>query len=275
MMPKLQNKVAIVTGGTGGLGKASVELFLQAGASVVIADIEEAKGRALAQQLGNKTLFHKTDVSKAEEIRGLIDRTIKRFGRLDIMFNNAAISGAMHTSLLDEDFSDFSSIMQVNLLGVMVGTQLAAKHMAKHGGGSIINTSAISGIEAGFGLPCYRAAKVALNHFSKAAAIEFGAYGIRVNCIAPGNITTEMNSFKSPDMNETQQARWDTLREQVRMAPQPLKRNGTAYDVAQAAVFLASEDSAQITGIVLPVDGGITIGEVNNPITESAPFIFI
>lgn len=270
-MPALSNKVAIVTGGTGGLGSAMAKLFVEQGARVVIADLDESKGRELQRVLGTCSRFRPTDVCDPVQLQAAIDCAIGEFGRLDIMVNNAAIKSAMHTSLLGEDFSDFESVMRVNLLGVMLGTQLAAKCMATCGGGSIINISAISGISAGFGLPCYRTAKAAVCHFSKSAAIDFGAFGIRVNCIAPGNIPTDMNAFADPDMNSQQARRWEQARTAVRMAPQPLKREGTARDVAEAAAFLGSDQAAQITGIVLPVDGGITIGTVNNPIKAHSP----
>ena len=262
---RLKDKVAIVTGGASGIGRATVELFVAEGAQVVIADTNIQKGGALAQQLGERALFLRADVSEAENVQLLVDTASLHFGGLDIMFNNAAIPGAMHTSLLDEDFSDFDRVMRVNLLGVMLGTQIAGRYMAEHGGGVIINTGAISGDEAGFGLPCYRAAKAAVNHFTRSAAIDLGAYNIRVNCISPGNILTDMNAFTLPGMDAEKQRRWDNARQRIRMAPQPLKREGRAADVAAAALFLASDDSAQITGIVLPVDGGITIGDVNSP----------
>lgn len=265
-MSTLSNKVAIITGGVGGLGRAMVELFVDRGARVLIADLDEQRGSALQAAMGDAAIFHATDVSDAKHLQAAINRAVKEFGGLDIMVNNAAIKSAMHTRLLDEDFADFQGVMQVNLLGVMLGTQLAAKHMVSKGSGSIINISAISGISAGFGLPCYRAAKAAVCHFSKSAAIDLGASGVRVNCIAPGNIPTEMNAFVDPDMNEQQLRRWDEIRTGVRMAPQPLKREGSPRDIAEAAAFLGSDQAAQISGIVLPVDGGITIGALGNPL---------
>lgn len=263
---RLKDKVAIVTGGASGIGRATVELFVMEGAKVVIADTHLEKGGMLARQLGERALFVRADVSLPDNVQLLVDAAIHHFGGLDILFNNAAVPSAMHTSLLEEDFSDFDRVMRVNLLGVMLGTQIAGRYMAQHGGGAIINTGAISGDEAGFGLPCYRAAKAAVNHFTRSAAIELGPRGIRVNCISPGNIRTEMNAFTSPGADADKQRRWDEVRQQIRMAPQPLKREGCAADVAAAALFLASDDAAQITGIVLPVDGGITIGEVDSPL---------
>lgn len=265
-MSRLKDKVAIITGGTGGLGRAAVELFIAEGAKLVVADLDSDKGKALQDELGEALIFQHADISRAEDVENLVENAVKQFGGLHVMVNNAAVPGAMHTNLFDEDFSDFDRVMRVNLLGVMLGTQVAARHMAQHGGGSIINTSSISGVQAGYGLPCYRTAKAAVNHFSKSAAIEFGSYGIRVNCIAPGNIATSMNAFSSPDMNADQQRHWDTIRNRIRMAPQPLKRQGSAIDIAEAMLFLASDQSSHITGVVLPVDGGITIGQLSSPL---------
>jgi len=259
-MAKLSGKVAIVTGGTGGLGLATVAAFVAEGAKVVIADIVTETGTGLAQQFGDSVIFQATDVSQVDDVRQLISVAVEHFGGLHIMFNNAAISSAFHADLFSEDFADFNRVMNVNLLGVMLGTQLAAKHMAGHGGGSIVNTSATSGIDAGYGVPIYRAAKAAVQHFSKSAAIEFGQFNVRVNCIAPGNIATEMNSFAAAEQTGEQAKVWARTLADIRMAPQPLKRRGTAEDIAQAAVFLGSDLSAQVTGVVLPVDGGVTCG---------------
>lgn len=262
-MSRLKGKVAVVTGGTGGLGRATVALFVAEGAQVVVADIDADKGKDAEKEFGHAVVFQATDVSRADDIEAMVYRAQNEFGALHIMVNNAAVPSAMHTNLFEEDFSDFDRVMRVNLLGVMLGTQIAARHMAQGTGGSIINISAISGIQAGFGLPCYRTAKAAVNHFSKSAAIDFARYGVRVNCVAPGNIATNMNAFALPGASSRQQQRWDTMRQKIRMAPQPLKREGTAVDVAEAICFLASDHSAHINGAVLPVDGGITIGQSN------------
>jgi len=238
-----------------------VELFAAEGARVVIADVDAAKGCALAAELGGNTAFQRADVANADEVKALVDRAVDEFGGLHVMVNNAAVASAMHPRMLEEDFSDFERVMHVNLLGVMLGTQLAARHMARHGGGSIINTSAISGVVAGYGLPCYRVAKAGVIHFSKSAAIDFGEYAVRVNCLAPGNISTDMNSFAATDSGDRRGQEWAKTLEGIRMAAQPLKRKGTPADVAEAALFLASDQSEHITGAVLPVDGGITAGE--------------
>ena len=160
--------------------------------------------------------------------------------------------------------------MHVNVLGVMLGTQLAARHMAKNGGGSIVNTSSIGGLKSGHGLPIYRAAKAGIVHFSKSAAIELGEYLIRVNCICPGNIPTEMGTFAAPapGMTQAETERMQAAIGAVRMNHQPLKRQGKPRDIGQAALFLASDRSLQITGQVLAVDGGASAGEARSQIQE-------
>ena len=241
---QLTGKVAIVTGGATGLGRATVERFVEEGAQVVIADVDAARGEQLAEQLGAAAVFKRTDVADADEVQDLVDVAVARFGGLHVVFNNAGIAEPIG-GFLEADLKDFQRMMAVNLFGVMVCSQRAARHMATHGGGSIINNSSIGGISAGAGVMTYRAAKAAVTHFSKCIAIELAPCGIRVNCIAPGHIATEMTPY---DM------------EAVVRLTQPLQRQGSPRDVANAALYLASEQSAQITGIVLPVDGGTTAG---------------
>ena len=244
-MGELSGKVAIVTGGANGIGRATVELFVREGADVVIADLDAVRGPELAARLGGAAAFQRTDVSSADEIQALVDFAVERFGGLHVLFNNAGIPSSFRR-FLDDDLTDFSPVMAVNLFGVMAGSQRAARHMAKNGGGAIVNITSIGGINAGSGLTAYRAAKAAVIHFSKSIAVDLAEYGIRVNCIAPAHIPTAIN------------ASLDHM--QIVRAMQPLQRLGQPSDVANAVLFLASERAAQITGIVLPVDGGTTAG---------------
>src|ERR1700730_257574 len=264
MAAELSGKVAIVTGGASGLGRSTVELFLKEGASVVIADVDTARGEDLARTLGPAALFKRTDVANADEVQALVDFAVDRFGGLHVMFNNAGISGTTYDRFLDDPLTDFQRMMGVNLLAVMLGTQRAARHMAGSGGGAIINNSSIAAIKAGFGVMVYRAAKAAVVHFTKCVAIDLAEYGVRVNCIAPGHIRTEMTAYSTPGMTPDVIERAKKAAASVTDSSRPLKRQGTPEDVAQAALYLASERAAQITGVVLPVDGGATAGDSVN-----------
>ena len=244
MTEELAGKVAIVTGGAGGIGRATAKGLVAAGAKVVIADIDVATGREVAEELGDGASFHETDVSDVDQVQAVVDHAVEHFGGLHIMFNNAGIGSPLKGFLAD-DLEDFSSILGVNLFGVIAGTQRAARHMKAQGGGVIINNASIAAISAGVGMISYRASKAAVVHATKCMAIDLAPHGIRVNCLAPAHIQTGITTYD--------------------MAPvlkymQPLPRHAQPEDVADAVVFLASDRAAQITGIVLPIDGGTTAG---------------
>jgi NAD(P)-dependent dehydrogenase (short-subunit alcohol dehydrogenase family) len=245
MGDELGGKVAIVTGGASGIGRGIVERFVDDGAEVVIADVDTERGEALASDLGAAAAFKKTDVGEPDQVQATIDFAVERFGGLHVMCNNAGVGGRRRR-FLDDELGDFDALMRVNVFGVMVGCQRAARHMAKHGGGSIVNTTSIGGINAGAGLMTYRAGKAAVVHLTRCIAIDVAEHGVRVNCVAPAHIPTDINS--SYDQGAI-----------VRLM-QPLQRVGSPADVANAVAYLASDRSAQVTGIVLPVDGGTTAG---------------
>ena len=253
MGQELAGKVAIVTGGAGGLGRATVELFVEEGARVVIADVDTEGGKALATELGPAVAFQRTDVVDADEIQRAVDFAVGELGGLHIMVNNAGIGGS-HKRFLDDDFEDFERTMAVNIFGVLVGSQRAARHMVEHGGGVITNITSIGGINAGPGVMAYRASKAAVIHLSRSIAIDLARRGIRVNCIAPAHIPTAMN------------ATFD--QEAIVQAMQPLPRLGSPRDVAEAVLYLSSDLAAQVTGIVLPIDGGTTAGPPPRPTKE-------
>ena len=259
MTGSLSGKVAIVTGGASGLGRGIVEKFVAEGGDVVIADINDSDGQELAAQCGPKAWFHHADVADAADVDALVDAAVDRCGRLDIMVNNAGISSKMHKSFLRDDLADFHRVMSVNVLGVMLGTRAAARHMAAHDGGAIINVASIGGLQAGGGVMTYRASKAAVIHFTKSVAAELAPLGIRVNCLAPGGIPTPILASSvsglSPDAIDTFVER---TRAKMR-SDRPLPREGTPEDVAEAALYFAT--SATTTGTVLTVDGGTSAGE--------------
>ncbi len=262
MVNDLAGKVAVVTGGASGIGRGTVEKFVAEGARVVIADVDADGGEALATSLGPDALFQRTDVSDPEQVGALVAAAVEKFGGLHIMVNNAGVSGTMHRRFLEDDLADFHRIMAVNVLGVMAGTRDAARHMAAHGGGSIINMTSIGGIQAGGGVMTYRASKAAVIQFTKSAAIELAYYEIRVNAIAPGNIPTPLLKTSAVDMDPAELERYEVgIRETMR-ADRPLKREGTPDDIAEAALYFASDRSCYVTGTVLPVDGGTVAGKV-------------
>jgi NAD(P)-dependent dehydrogenase (short-subunit alcohol dehydrogenase family) len=244
MTAELDGRVAVVTGGASGLGRATVELFVAEGALVVIADVDTDQGTALAKELGDSAVFAPTDVSDADQVQAMVDLAVTRFGGLDILFNNAGIGSPM-TGFLQDDLSGFTREMNVNVFGVMVGTQRAARYMKDHGGGSVINNSSLAGLVAGPGLVTYRTAKAAVIHFTKVAAVDLGPFGIRVNCVAPAHIETNITTY---DVNP------------IIKYTQPLPRQGTPDDVAQAVLYLASDRAAQVSGAILPVDGATAAG---------------
>jgi NAD(P)-dependent dehydrogenase (short-subunit alcohol dehydrogenase family) len=271
MSEELAGKVAIITGGAKGLGEGTVDLFVKEGAKVVIADVDEKRAEGVVKRLGNAAVrFKKTDVSKREDVQAVVDYAVAEFGGLHCIFNNAGISCESYGPLLDDNFSKFDAVMRIDVLGVMLGTQIAGRHMAKHGGGSVINTGSIAGTHPGHGLMTYRAAKAGVVNFTKSAAIELGEHLIRVNCICPGNIPTEMASFSHPPPGKTLEdvKNMEAEIRAVRMGRQPLKRQGWAIDIAQTAMFLASDRSAQMTGQIIAVDGGASAGEARSQIGD-------
>ena len=265
MTDELAGKVAIVTGGASGIGRGIAERFAAEGAGVVIADVRDDLGTELADELnaqGYTTVFRRTDVGDQAQVSELVRSAVSAFGGLHVMVNNAGISSPLRKGLFAEDFEEFDRVMRVNLLGVMAGTREAARHMADNGGGSIINLGSIGGIQAGGGVPVYRASKAAIIHFTKGAAIELAHYEVRVNCLAPGNIPTPILATSATDEDRDRLERFEArIRQQMRN-DRPLKREGTAEDVAEAALYLATARSRYVTGTVLPVDGGTVAGKV-------------
>ncbi len=245
--PLLEGKVAVVTGGVSGIGRGTVERFVEEGAKVVIADVDDERGPKIAEKLGPSVAFKRTDVASMEDVEAAVAFAVERFGGLHVMFNNAGI-GSELKNFIDIDLGQFDRVMRVNLFGVLAGSQCAARQMTEHGG-SIINNSSIAGIGTGGGVMIYRAAKAAVAHATKAMAVDLAQFNIRVNCIAPGHIPTEITNY---DMKKV-----------IEMT-QPLQRQGSVLDVANAVLYFASELSAQVTGAILPIDGGTVAGPPPN-----------
>ena len=264
-MTELAGKVAIVTGGASGIGRGIAQRFAAEGAHLVVADVRDDLGESFVDELnstGANAVYRHTDVGEQAQVGELVDAAVSTFGGLHVMVNNAGISSPLRKGLFHEDFEEFDRVMRVNLLGLMAGTRDAARHMADNGGGSIVNLGSIGGIQAGGGVSTYRASEAAIIHFTKCAAIELAHYEVRVNCIAPGNIPTPILASSATDEDRERLERFEArIRQQMR-DDRPLKREGTADDVAEAALYLATDRSRYVTGTVLPVDGGTVAGKV-------------
>ena len=261
MAGELESKVAVVTGGASGIGAGTVRLFVEEGAKVVIADINDDLGNDLAGELGSSVKFVHTDVSNPDQVEALVDATVEAFGGLDIMFNNAGISGdTQHKDFLDEDYAEFDRVMKIDLLGVMYGCRFAGRCMSKKRSGSIINTASTAGYFPGYGALLYRAAKAGVLNFTENAARSLGQHNIRVNAISPGPIATPMMGLGIDlPADELEQLGKDIMSTMV--DPQALNRLGQPIDIANAAVFLGSDRSQHITGLNVCVTGGATLGD--------------
>jgi NAD(P)-dependent dehydrogenase (short-subunit alcohol dehydrogenase family) len=263
---ELAGKVAICTGGAQGIGLGTAERFLEEGAKVVIADVRQDQGEEVAARLGDNVAFKATDVSDEAQVQALVDFAVETFGGLDIMFNNAGISGKRFSRLFEDDFADFHQVMDINLLGVMLGTKLAARHMAEHGGGSVINVTSIAGLQPSTSLLAYHLSKIGVIQFSQGAALDLGEYGVRVNIIAPGNIETPiLGETMGQGMTDADKAAMLAKTREFLIGRQAIKRQGKPADIAAAATFFASDQSSYITGTLMPVDGGMVIGTPPSP----------
>ena len=254
----LDGKVAIISGGTSGIGASSVELFAKEGARVVIAGRRSAEGEALARKLGAAAFFIRTDVSKEADVKALIEGTLAKFGRLDCLFNNAGIPGRL-TGIAEMDIDHYEAIMAVHVRGVVLGMKYGAAPMLRQGSGSIINTGSVAGLRAGFSGHMYSTAKAAVIHLTRCIAMELGENGIRVNSISPGAIATGIFAKAAGLPDSVADRTADGLKEGFAKA-QPIPRAGLAEDVAEAALFLASDASSFINGHDIVVDGGMIGG---------------
>lgn len=254
-MGRLEGKVAVITGGASGIGEGTVRLFVEHGARVVIADVQDDQGEALARALGPSAVFHHTDVACEPDVRSAVERAVRDFGRLDCMFNNAGFAGAIGP-IEEIPVEEFDATLAVLLRGVFLGIKHAASVMKTQRSGSIISTASVAGLTAGEGPHVYSAAKAAVIHLTKSAALELGECGVRVNCICPGGIATPLTAGLSRDAAALAAA-------QQRMATmQPIQRGGVPLDIARAALWLAGDDASFVNGHALVVDGGLSAGRL-------------
>ena len=256
-MGRLDGKVAVITGGASGIGEGTVRLFAGEGARVVIADVQEARGQKLAEELGTATAFVRADVSQESDVAAAVDLAVRKFGRLDCMFNNAGFGG-VSGPIEELDMAEYDNTMSVLLRGVFCGVKHAARVMKPQGSGSIVSTASVAGVGAIFGPHVYSAAKAAVVHMSKTLAVELGPFGVRVNAICPGGIATPIFGKGLGLSAEQADATVDFMKVALANA-QPIKRSGEPRDIAEAALWLASDASSFVTGHALIVDGGITL----------------
>jgi NAD(P)-dependent dehydrogenase (short-subunit alcohol dehydrogenase family) len=248
---RLENRVALITGGTSGIGEATAVLFGREGARVTITGRDEERGRAVAERItndGGKAIFVRSDVRRAEECRSAVDETIRAFNRLDILFNNAGVFYP-HT-ILDCTEEEWDLQMDINLKGTFLMSKAVLPHMIERSRGVIINNSSGWGIAGGDSAVAYCASKGGVVLLTKAMAIDHGRQGIRVNCICPGDVDTPM----LPEDARMRGLKWEDYL--AGCANRPLGRIGTTDEIAKAALFLASDDSSFMTGAALVVDGG-------------------
>jgi NAD(P)-dependent dehydrogenase (short-subunit alcohol dehydrogenase family) len=249
-MGRLMGKVAVITGAGSGMGKAMAERFVAEGAQVVCADISGAQDQVSAA-LGDAALAVHCNVADEAEVQALIAAAEARFGRIDILCNNAGFGGGM-APLAEQSAEDWDKVHAVNIRGVFLGMKYGILAMLKTGGGAIVNTGSASAVVGWKGHSIYGAAKAGVHQLTRAAALDYGKQGVRVNAIAPGTIWTGL----VPQAKDVAVPPADGFR----LAGIPLDRWGLADDIANAALFLVSDEANYITGVVLPVDGGYCIG---------------
>ncbi|ANJ74936.1 glucose 1-dehydrogenase [Ralstonia insidiosa] len=247
-MNRLLNKVAIVTGGARGMGAQTCRLFVQEGARVVITDVLEAEGEALARELGDAARFRKLDVSDESQWASLVAETVEDFGRVDVLVNNAAVLA--FGSITELSKAAFERVVAINLVGTFLGIRAVAPFMKQQGAGSIVNISSVDGLRGVNALAAYVSSKWGVRGLTKAAALELGHHGVRVNSIHPGGVNTVMSNPTGAPLEEVNQGYRHV----------PAQRVGDPDEVARATLFLASDEASYCHGSELAVDGGMAAG---------------
>jgi 3-oxoacyl-[acyl-carrier protein] reductase len=240
---RLAEKVALITGGARGIGRATAELFIREGAKVAIVDVDEAEVAQAAAELGESAMGFSMDVTQQASVEAGVAKILERFGQIDVLVNNAGILRDAQLAKMQE--SDFDAVIAVNLKGVYNTTQIVARHMVERGKGVILNASSVVALYGNFGQTNYVATKAAVIGMTKTWSRELGRKGVRVNAVAPGFIRTRMTEGIP-----------DKVMEQL-SAKVPLGRMGEPRDIANAYLFLASDEASYINGHVLSVDGGV------------------
>jgi NAD(P)-dependent dehydrogenase (short-subunit alcohol dehydrogenase family) len=258
-MGELEGQVAVITGGASGIGEGTVRKFVAEGARVLIADLSDDRGGSLAEELGSSTTYLHTNVASEDDVARAMAASVERWGRLDVVFNNAGFGG-VGGPIEDLDMDAYTTTMDVLLKGVFLGSKHAVRQMKAQGtGGCVINTASVAGLQAGFGPVVYSAAKAAVAHMSRCLAVELAPFKIRVNAICPGVIVTNIftNSLGIPEaMQEAMLPKIDS----ALATWAPLGRSGIPDDIANTAAWLASADASYVTGQAIAVDGGLTAG---------------
>ncbi len=253
-MDRLEGKTAIITGGASGIGAATVRLFIEEGARVLIADTQTERGEELARQLGDAAAFRRVDVTREDDVRGAVEEVVRRWDRLDCIYNNAGFGGALG-SIETTTVEEFDLTFDVLLKGVFLGIKHAAPVMRAQGGGSIISTASVAGLKTGESPHLYSVAKAAVIHLTRSVALELGEHGIRVNCICPGIVATPLAAGSAKASDESLKKLAAAMAKS-----QALGRVGQPEDIARAALWLASDDSEWVTGHAQVVDGGAFAG---------------
>lgn len=251
---KLEGKVAIITGATDGIGKAIALKFAKEGAKVMMVGRDEAKGRAALEKVREcgEAVYFKADVSNSSQVKKMVEETIQRYGRIDVLVNNAAVCPPGTVVNTSEELWDH--IIDVNLKGVFLCSKYAIPHMQQNGGGAIVNIGSINSLMAMENEAAYDASKGGVLMLTKAIALDFANANIRANCICPGAVETAMLQASldvSPDPTKARE--WITQKH-------PVRRTGRPEEIAEVALFLATDASSFITGATIPVDGGILAG---------------